>query len=394
MLVAAALLVSLAPAAHAIPAFARRYAISCQQCHHPIPKLTGFGEMFASHGFRMGPGEVSVDTLTTGDDLLALPRSFPLALRVDAYAHTFFDADRAEPDLQTPYVLKVLSSAPLSEALSYYVYFLLNERGEVAGVEDAFLHWNDAFGRPVDVAVGQFQVSDPIFKRELRLSFEDYVAYRTRVGAQPADLTYDRGLIVAADAAGLTLTFEVINGDGIGPASERKRFDGDAFKNAFAHLSRDVVPALRLGTLGYWGRQDLAEGAPDADTRNELWMAGADATLTLGPLELNGQYLHREDERPTFTPGEPRSRMDGGFVEALWLPADSRAYALAVWNRVACDQPVLDFGLGGPGEAREHESAALGGGYLVRRNLRVSGELGWDFVRDLGRVTLGLTLGY
>src|SRR3546814_13507529 len=57
------------------------------------------------------------------------------------------------------------------------------ERGEVAGLEDAYLQFNDVLGSGVDVIAGQFQVSDPLFKRELRLEYEDYMPYRVRVGA-------------------------------------------------------------------------------------------------------------------------------------------------------------------------------------------------------------------
>ena len=39
-----------------------------------------------------------------------------------------------------------------------------------------------ALGPNVSVLAGQFQVSDPLFKRELRLEYEDYQPYRVRVG--------------------------------------------------------------------------------------------------------------------------------------------------------------------------------------------------------------------
>lgn len=391
--VATLLLLSLVPAAHSIPAFARRYGISCQQCHRPIPKLSAFGEMFAGHGFRMVAGEPPADTVDTGDALLALPKQLPLALRVDGHVRLDADEDHSATDLASPFVIKILSSASLSPSLSYYFYFLMNERGEVAGAEDAFLLWNDVAGRPVDVALGQFQVSDPMFKRELRLSFEDYIVYRTDVGDQPANLTYDRGVMAMVDVAGATATLELLNGNGLAHANAERRYDNDALKNVFAHVTRDVVPGLRLGALGYAGWQDV-DGVAAEDTRNTFWMAGGDATLALGPLEVNGQYVRRVDDRPTFTPGEPESRVDGGFVEAIWNPEGSRAYALAIWNRVVGSAPVLDFGQGAGLGQRIHESAALGGGYAVQRNLRVSAEAGWDFRHERARATLGFTLGY
>ena len=60
----------------------------------------------------------------------------------------------------------------------------------MGGIEDAFIYVNDVGGKPVDLAVGQFQVSDPLFKRELRLEYQDFAIYRARVGLQPADLTF------------------------------------------------------------------------------------------------------------------------------------------------------------------------------------------------------------
>ena len=81
-----------------------------------------------------------------------------------------------------PYNLKILSGGTLFKGVSYYFYFFLFERGEVGGIEDAFIYFNDIAGAPLDIQVGQFQVSDPLFKRELRLTFADYLIYRTKPG--------------------------------------------------------------------------------------------------------------------------------------------------------------------------------------------------------------------
>ena len=163
------LVLLLAPApASAIPVFARRYRVSCQLCHNPVPALTAYGESFAANGFRMSPNEAPRDTINTGDPDLWLPTSLPLAIRLDAYAQAF-SGGRAATDFQGPYTLKVLGSGAISRKLSWYVYALLLERGEFGGVEDAYIQVNDMGGKPVDLMVGQFQLSDPLFKRELRL---------------------------------------------------------------------------------------------------------------------------------------------------------------------------------------------------------------------------------
>ena len=55
-----------------IPAFARKYGVSCSLCHAPAPRLTKFGETFAGNGFELRVGEEPPDTMATGDPLLRL----------------------------------------------------------------------------------------------------------------------------------------------------------------------------------------------------------------------------------------------------------------------------------------------------------------------------------
>jgi len=96
------------------------------------------------------------------------------------------------------------------------------------------------------VLAGQFQVSDPLFKRELRLTFEDYHIYRTgrRVTGQPH---LRPGLMMTYGFDfGLGLVGEVLNGNGIVPAEDRV-FDVDSEKAAALRLSQS------FGWPG-WGR--------------------------------------------------------------------------------------------------------------------------------------------
>lgn len=376
----------------AVPAFARRYRVSCQLCHAPAPALTTFGETFAANGFRMSPGEDPRDTIATGDELLWLIKDLPLAMRIDAYVRAY-GADNGRTDFQTPWNLKLLSGGAISRTLSYYVYFLLYERGEVGGLEDAYVQVNDLAGRPVDLYVGQFQASDPMFKRELRLEYEDYAIYRARVGDQPADLTYDRGLMMTADFLGFTLTGEVLNGNGIGGAQSDRRLDDNRLKNMLGHLTRDIAGGLRLGVLGYRGQQDgSAPGGPTVT--NTLWMLGVDGTLAIGPAELNAQYLHREDDRPTFSVAEANTVTDGGFAELLIRPTGSRWYGVALYNRVVCSAPLLDVRLGGAPGAGRYETLTGGLGYLVQRNFRVYAEIMGDLEGDRAMATIGFTTAF
>jgi len=378
--------------ARAIPAFARKYGVSCRLCHDPAPKLTAFGEQFAGNGFRFASGEPPRDTLDVGDPLLDLMKSLPLALRVDAYIRGYTEGTGA--DFQTPYGFKLLSGGAIGPKLSYYVYFFLLERGEVGGVEDAFLYVNDIGNIPLDAAVGQFQVSDPMFKRELRLPIDDYMIYRTRVGAQTVDLTYDRGLMAAVDFAGFTLTGELLNGSGKEAAGADRKLDNNLFKNLFGHLTRDLAPFLRVGAMGYYGKTDGLETAGVDTLTNTTWMVGGDGTIAAGPIELNVQYIHREDDAPTFTTGEVAAKTDGGFAELVFRPAGSRWYGIALWNGMHANVPVLDPRIGGPSGLDRYHSVTGGLGYLVRRNVRTYGEATWDIERKEAVFGLGVTAAF
>ena len=377
----------------AIPAFARKYKVSCALCHNPVPTLTEFGNAFAGNGFRFASNEPPRDTVDTNDDLLDLMKDLPLALRMDIYGQTFTNGETA-PEFQAPYNIKILTGGPISRKISYYLYFFLFERGEIGGIEDAYIYIDDIGGGPYDLMIGQFQVSDPMFKRELRLTFADYVIYRTRVGDQVADLTYDRGILGIASPGSFTISAEVINGNGIAGADLERRLDNDPFKNFFAHVTSPVIPELRLGVMGYYGRQRGQQTETAPEVTNNLWMAGADATLALGLLELNLQYIHREDDQPTFQSDESKAKTDGGFAEAIYRFRGGRWYAIALYNLIHCSEPLLDVRLGAPPGISRFQQLTLGGGHVLKRNIRLMGELAVDFEQDFTRWTLGIVTAF
>jgi hypothetical protein len=388
----------LAPAeAEAIPSFARKYGVSCSACHDPAPRLTPFGETFAANGFEMRIGEVPRDTIDTGDELLTLLRRIDLSFRVDAYVSAVepIGADGRRFDLQTPYNVKILSGGPIADRVSYYLYFFLSERGEVAGLEDAYIQFTDIGGSGVSVIAGQFQVSDPMFKRELRLEYEDYQIYRVRVGQVRADLTYDRGLFASySPRDGSDLSLMLVNGSGIREAEADRLYDQDAYKSLAGHFSQQLG-MLRLGAFGYWGR----EGADGQ--RDRILVYGPDATIALlQGAEINLQFLRRTDTNPLLRENGPSSTVDSYLAEIIGGPfgPGGRWYATGLYNRVDSDLPILSLRLGEQNTSDRYlaayESASAGLHYLLTRNIRLLGEAGWDLERETPRFTVGTTLAW
>lgn len=375
---AAALFVS---EAQAMPAFARKYRMSCTTCHYPFPRLKAYGDDFAANGFQLPDQDAPRYFVDTGDPHLTLIRDFPIAIRFDSWMYNDGENEKGM-DFRTPFGVKLLSGGALSEHYAYYFYFFMNEAGSVVGLEDAFIMYNNAFGRDLDFYAGQFQVSDPLFKRELRLTFADYDLYKTRVGLSGIDLTYGRGLMATWGLpTGTDLVVSVTNGNGIGAANADESFDNDARKGIFGRVSQDLGEMLRLGGMTYIGGEENA-----VKVSNDVTYFGADATLEAGPFQVNGQWLHRTDSNPAFMVNNPVDAVtDGIMAEVVYWPNmdASRWYAVALYNRVDSDDNAVDT-----------ENATLHWGYLLRTNMRLGVEGTYDLEAEKFRGGLGLVVAF
>jgi len=283
----------------AMPVFARQYEMTCAACHSAYPRLNAFGEQFRDNNFRLSNWREKA-TLDTKDDMLALPKYPPLALRMQTFVqgrqgrevnatYTGFTENNAEADFQTPYLIKLLSSAPLSDHITYYFYGIFAEKGGngTTLIEDAWFRHDDAFGSKIGTQVGQFQVSDLMFPRETRLTFQDFMAYRM------AGITYDRGVILDRGFGPVSLAFGAVNGNGItdnftvnSPGYRRAdhMFDNDTRKNVFGRIGVDVGP-VNVGLFGLSGQQKSrsdALGTIDGTRDTDKRIAGLDLSGSIG----------------------------------------------------------------------------------------------------------------
>ncbi len=382
--------------ANAIPAFARKYSMSCTTCHAPIPRLKAFGDEFAGNGFELENQEAPRFTMKDGDDNLELMRSFPLGARFDGFIKYHSETDK-NIDFTAPYNLKILSGGTLGKNLAYYFYFFLSERGEVAGIEDAFIMYNNLFDQDLDVYVGQFQVCDPLFKRELRLTYEDYMIYKQSYGDTRIDLTYDRGVMVTYGIEnGPDLIFEILNGNGIGEADENRTYDDDKYKTFAGRISYDLTANIRFGAFGYYGKEEAESyNTPLSDTTmrtNDVTYYGPDMTLSFDKLELNLQYMMRNDENPNFAYIVPANDVEisGGFAELIFWPNGdkSRWYLVGLYNQIE-----MDIG-DSMGKQTMYQTVSGHIGYVLRTNLRLIMENTYDIKNEENRVIVGFVSGF
>ena len=182
------------------------------------------------------------------------------------------------------------------------------------------------------------------------------------------------------------LVLEVVNGSGIGETFAGGNFDNDKYKNFFGRISQEISEPVRIGAFGYFGKEVLTNQVFATPETNKMWMLGGDATITIDQFELNVQYIERRDKNPyalIINPSEVRTR--GSFAELIFRPDgdNSKWYGVAVYNYIDSDDNTLDI-----------KSGALHLGYLLRRNIRIVGELDYNFDIKYGRLSLGVITAF
>lgn len=360
-----------------IPAFARKYSMSCQTCHSPFPRLKDYGDEFARNGFVLADKDAPRYFQETGDSELSLIRDFPISIRIEGFTTFKHKSNEDRIDFAAPYMVKLLSGGSLTKNIAYYFYLYLNEKGKVETVEDAYIMFNNVFNTELDIYFGQFQISDPLFKRELRLTREDYMIYKMKIGNSRMSLGYDRGIMLNLPLKTKTdLTFEILNGNGIGPANDN--FDMDKYPSFFGRISQDIAEPLRAGVFGYYGKEQIA-----SNPINRATMFGVDATLSLGDkLEANIQYVRRED---TNADANRSANTNGSFIELVYTPKgdESKWYSVALVNYITSNYPDTDY-----------KTAALHYGYLLRRNIRLYGEFIYDMKNKSNQLLFGIVTAF
>lgn len=292
--------------AEAVPLFARKYGLTCAACHAAFPRLNQFGISFRDNNSRLPNWKET--TISGGDELLAIPDQVPIAFRAQGYVQArdakFIDpvsgeTQNANTDFQSPYLIKMISSAPLSDYLTYYFYGIFAERGgngEVL-IEDAWFRHSNIFNTGTAFTLGQYQLTDLMFPRENRLPLQDYLVYRF------ADITYDRGVQFDRGFGPVSASLGFVNGNGINanfdlnsPGLQRPDalFDNNNSKTVYGRLGTNLGP-VNVGLFGADGDQQNATGPAGTESGNRKTgkrVLGLDASANFaGKWYWYAQYL-------------------------------------------------------------------------------------------------------
>ena len=160
---------SMIPEASAIPAFARKFNVSCNVCHTRPPRLNPFGQRFQENGYQIpgtSDGSVSRKRLLGGElggaTLDAISNYMAVRLRADIQQASFRDATITEAsddiDIILPNIVNIFFAGTASDDISFFFEAEYASQGEgVLAFERAFLIFDNLGGHQVaNIKIGKF----------------------------------------------------------------------------------------------------------------------------------------------------------------------------------------------------------------------------------------------
>ncbi len=372
VLVAAAL----AQRADAIPAFARKYGVSCSACHVAWPILNQVGQNFRDNGYRFKNGKDHPEAQR--------PEYVPLALRTTpAYQFTrttnqpagLAPTDPTAPDTRYPVVtrtgsvapsgLDILTAGTISDNLSFLVVVSgFNPASPEAELESAWARLDDLAGTGwLNLKVGKFELDSPASAHRAISLLYNYAAYSPRFNGSAINLDFQENQygfeLDGHDARSATRYSLALVSAHDDPGSS------GAFSSPFLYghvqrsleLDNPILPWARLGVLGgigWWPTEfeTLGTAAPTGTAlgtsaatssptpiagtgRNHknYYRAGADLSWILGypstPFFFTVAYMYGRESAGLAAGTDPTGTIDlstqdnsfhGGFAELDWAP--------------------------------------------------------------------------
>lgn len=219
------LLMSIFTPANASPIYSRQYKVSCSACHSAPPQLNIFGQRFRQTNSL--PNWESFTSVDTGDENTAVPAIFPFSVRSQMLGQlrrgkhiaditTGEVSHNANLDLQMPNYIKLISSAPLTENISFYFDAILRpgENSGAISLRESWLRYRIEDGLIGSFTAGQFPSSDIIVDQDTRLTLKEYLIYRQ------SGIGLDQGIRADIDIIDLLLSIGISNGADANPGKE------------------------------------------------------------------------------------------------------------------------------------------------------------------------------
>jgi hypothetical protein len=353
--------VAAASRADAIPAFARKYGMSCSACHLAWPLLNQVGQNFRDNGYQFGRGKDDPVTVTPG--------YVPIALRTTpAYEYTRVTNS---PDLPRPMTLQhggvplppgtdILAGGAVAKDISFLIVIAgFSPADGQAVMESGWARLDNLAGTPwLNLKIGKFELDQPASSHRSASLTAGYAAYSAL--PQGSLLAGPRGAFdLGANQVGIELDGHDERSSAryslsFTSAAGGETLSDNAWSSPFLYfhvqktieLVSPVFPYLRLGALGgvgWWptkfetGPGGNVDGTGTAHKR--FLRMGGEISWSLGypttPAWFTLAYVRGQEAAGLAAGTEPyggrdlsltSNSFDSGFVELSWVPLAERDY--------------------------------------------------------------------
>jgi hypothetical protein len=323
------------PAAHGIPAFARKYGLRCTTCHEAWPALNDFGRAFRDNGYQMMRGQ--------DDPVTTHPGYWPVAIRT--VPHYEYSQNTEQPTDEGQVTVKtgrfavdafdLLAAGTLGKDVSFSAITAI-EGGE-AELESFWIRFDNIAGNSwLNVKVGHHEVDLPRSShRPWSQTGESYLIYGYHPPGSVSTyslgdnqdgveyLGHDRGSLNRVAVSVFNVASD--GSDGV--------FDtpGLYFHVTHEWLLDGYLAAAKVGLFGAhttWPTRSLTlDGEPVAGTGKDLETSiryGIEGQAWLGstvtPLHLILVLARGSDNRQLIEEATRDGTFSGGFLEAAYTP--------------------------------------------------------------------------
>ena len=294
---------TLAVPAQALPIFAHRYGLGCQQCHTTVPTLNAFGRYFLRHGFRLPGGR----------------GTFPLTVKAELTYSSAGTGDTDEPGGTPPLPkaivdeIELLSAGSIGRNTSYYLEQYAVDGG-FPGLPrdmwvnfDQYLRSGDLVGPAFHAKLGEFTLPLPVDPETQRPTLNGYLIYDQVVASNPFNL-FDPGIgadfSFTDDRRGFEAHFDALEsytrGSGL-PVSGI---------NVMATLSQTIGTDVTAYVYRYQGQQHLSP-VPD-----QFYRQGYGLQFSRGKFDAVG-IIQTGYDTSSYGYGVG-SLSSGGFLQTSW----------------------------------------------------------------------------
>jgi hypothetical protein len=368
------LITSVNPAAHAIPAFARKYGLPCSACHEAWPMLNNFGQTFKDNGYQLGNGRDA--------PIYQQPEYWPIAFRVTPQWHR--ESDRRVAVDQVPgnggsgqvetsvtrygfdtSFIDLLTAGTLSKNISFFVQPFIGTGRTF--LSQAWVRFDNlAQSRWLNLKVGKFVLDEPISQERVLTLSNVGGEYYNYFFTPPGDHNFNG---IGGSQLGAELSGHSENDYTRYSVATFSQYPSQTF-NVYANVTQAFeIPRLglqRAGVFGYLGEAPtyfqtsggaVIQGAGLGN--RSYYRAGAYGMWYLGKFDFETLYQHGQDNvflgnsvpanQPGSLPfGAAGPSWKGGFVEAHYLQSPRLVligrYELVRMSRQASPQFPTDAG--------------------------------------------------